>query len=181
MLCQLSYCPSASPATVIRRPQGLSEGARKQWWFATKRSSVLTKLARVEPSPRETKLTGVEPSPSETKLTGVEPSPSETLFHGGEQHAGREAINRGRDVVGGWEAGSDPDVAVPGILAVRESGTRACHRDARLLGQGDDSGGRLVGHIEADEVTAVGVGPGRGGELAQSLLEDGGHELELRG
>src|SRR5215213_6220730 len=181
MLCQLSYCPSAPPATVIRRPQRLSEGAPKQWWFATKRSSVLTKLARVEPSPRETKLAGVEPSPSETKLAGVEPSAGETLFHGGEQHAGREAVDRRRDVVGGWEAGSDPDVAVPGILAIRESGTRARHRDARLFGQGDDSSGRVVGYIEADEVTAVGVGPGRGGELAQSLLKDGGYELELRG
>src|SRR5829696_8557940 len=110
MLCQLSYCPWAPPATVIVRPQRLSEGARKQWWFATKRSSVLTKLARVEPSPSETKLAGVEPlpsetklagvepSPSETKLAGVEPSPSETLFHGGEQHAGREAVDRRRDV-----------------------------------------------------------------------------------
>src|SRR5215216_7851077 len=205
MLCQLSYCPSAPPATVIRRPQRLSEGAPKQWWFATKRSSVLTKLARVEPSPRETKLAGVEPSPSETKLAGVEPSPSETklagvepspsettlagvepssgetLFHGGEQHAGRKAVDRRRDVVGGWEAGSDPDVAVPGIPAIRESGTRARHRDARLFGQGDDSSGRVVGYIEADEVTAVGVGPGRGGELAQSLLKDGGYELELWG
>src|SRR5215218_2685306 len=147
----------------------LSEGAPKQWWFATKRSSVLTKLARVEPSP------------SETKLAGVEPSPGETLFHGGEQHAGREAVDRRRDVVGGWEAGSDPDVAVPGIPAIRESGTRARHRDARLFGQRDDSSGRVVGYIEADEETAVGVGPGRGGELAQSLLKDGGYELELRG
>src|SRR5215212_251864 len=138
MLCQLSYCPSAPPATVIRRPQKVSEGARKQWWFATKRSSVLTKLARVEPSPREKKLARVEPSPREKKLAGVEQSPRETLFHSGEQHAGREAVDRRRDVVGGWEAGSDPDVAVPGILAIRECGTRACHRDARLLGQGDD-------------------------------------------
>src|SRR5829696_1946815 len=189
MLCQLSYCPSAPPTTVIRRPQKLSEGARKQWWFATKRSSVLTKLARVEPSPprdeaspsrahHPARRSWPESSPSPRP---DEPSPRETLFHGGEQHAGRHAVDRRRDVVGGWEAGSDPDVAVPGILAIRESGTGACHRDARLLGQGDDSGGRLVGHIEADEVTAVGVGPGRGGELAQSLLEDGGHELELRG
>jgi hypothetical protein len=100
MLCQLSYCPSAPPATVIRQPQELSEGARKQWWFATKRSSVLTKLAVVEPSPSETKLDGVEPSPSEKKLAGIEPSPGETLFDGGEQHAGREAVDRRRDVVG---------------------------------------------------------------------------------
>jgi hypothetical protein len=76
MLCQLSYCPSSPPATVIRRPQKLLEGARKQWWFATKRSSVLTKLG------------------------GVEPSPGKTLFDGGEQHTGREAIDRRRDVVG---------------------------------------------------------------------------------
>jgi hypothetical protein len=88
MLCQLSYCPSAPPATVIRRPQKLSEGARKQWWFATKRSSVLTKLAVVEPSPRD------------KKLAGIEPSPGETLIDGGEQHAGREAVDRRRDVVG---------------------------------------------------------------------------------
>src|SRR5215213_3163279 len=182
MLCQLSYCPSAPPATVIRRPQKLSEGARKQWWFATKRSSVLTKLARVEPSPpRDEARRNRAHHPREMKLARIEPSPRETLFHGGEQHAGRDAVDRRRDVVGGWEAGSDPDVAVPGILAIRESGTGACHRDARLLGQGDDSGGRVVGHIEADEIAAVGVGPDRGGELAQSLLEDGGYAFELRG
>jgi hypothetical protein len=88
MLCQLSYCPSLPPATVIRRSQELCEGARKQWWFATKRSSVLTKLARVEPSRRE------------TRLARVEPSSGETLFDGGEQHTGCEAVDRHRDVVG---------------------------------------------------------------------------------
>ena len=103
MLCQLSACPSAPPATVIRRPQELSEGAQKQWWFATKRSSVLTKLTGVEPSPCETKLAGVEPSHRETKLAGVEPSARQTLFDGGEQHAGREAVDRHRDVVGGHQ------------------------------------------------------------------------------
>ena len=75
MLCQLSYCPSVAAATVIRRTQRLCEGARKQWWFATKRSSVLRKPARVEPSP------------------------GQPLFDGGEQHTGREALDRRRDVV----------------------------------------------------------------------------------
>src|SRR5215203_7554405 len=148
MLCQLSYCPSAPPATVIRRPQRLSEGARKQWWFATKRSSVLRKLARVEPSP------------------------SQMLFDGGEQHAGRQAVDRRRDVVRRWKGGRDPDVAVPRVLAVRERGPCACHRDPRLLGQRNDSGGGVVGDIEADEVAAVGIGPARRRKIAQPLFED---------
>src|SRR5215210_8868592 len=108
MLCQLSYCPSAPPTTVIRRPQKLSEGARKQWWFATKRSSVLTKLARVEPSPPRD-----EASPSRAH------HPARRSWPESSHHPGQTSHHPARRCS---TAASNTQVAMPSIAVATSSG-----------------------------------------------------------
>ncbi len=74
----------------------------------------------------------------------------------------------------------DADVAVARIVAVRERRTGRGHRDPGILGQLHDPRGESVGGVEADEVAALGVGPGRDVVSAETGLEDLDDLGELR-
>ena len=74
----------------------------------------------------------------------------------------------------------DPDVLVLRVFSVRERRPRLGDGDARILRQRDGALGGARQHVEADEVSALRLGPRRDLRLAEPVLEDLQHQRELR-
>ena len=70
------------------------------------------------------------------------------------------------------------DVAVAGILVVGEGAAGPGQGDAGLLAQLDDPGGAAVHHVDRDEVTAFGLGPGGDAAAVQFPVEGVDDRLE---